>query len=131
MIRFKDFLRIPARKKKPQIKLQHIRKVWIWTFGSFLQQLNSLYEVLVMKQNCQKNKVVTHKNPFFVIVHFILPIIFVLALAFYSAVFIGKCCLFNLSSFNYNTVHQFFERGFRFSKHLFQSESTETVQNFQ
>ena len=35
-------------------------------FGSLLHQINSVEEVLKLKQNFQKNKVVTGKTPFFV-----------------------------------------------------------------
>ena len=35
-------------------------------FGSLVHQINSVEEVLKLKQNFQKNKVVTGKTPFFV-----------------------------------------------------------------
>ena len=34
-------LRILTGKKDPQITLQRLRKVWIWTFGSLVHQINS------------------------------------------------------------------------------------------
>ena len=46
-------------KKHPYIKLQCFRKVWIWTFGWLVHQINSIYEVLKLNQNFQKRKVVT------------------------------------------------------------------------
>ena len=53
-------------KKYRQIKLQRLQKVRIWAFGSLVHQINSLQEILKLKQNFQKNKVVTGKTPFFV-----------------------------------------------------------------
>ena len=47
---FKDFgletvaesnLRILTEKKNPKIKLQRLRKIRIWTFGSLVHQINS------------------------------------------------------------------------------------------
>ena len=37
---------------------------------------------------------------------------------------------FNFSTFNYKTVFQFFEKGFRFPENLFQSWSIENLRNF-
>ena len=34
-------LRILTGKKHPKIKLQHLRKIRIWTFGSLVHQINS------------------------------------------------------------------------------------------
>ena len=53
-------------KKYPQMKLQHLQKVRIWAFGSLAHQINSLEEVLKLKQNFQKKKVVAGKTPFYV-----------------------------------------------------------------
>ena len=60
---FKDI----HREKHCQIKLQHLQKVSIWAFGSLVHQINSSEEVLKLKQNFQKNKVVTGKTLLFVI----------------------------------------------------------------
>ena len=60
-------LRILTGKKHRQIKFQRIRKVQIWAFDSLVHQINSLEEVFKLKQNFQKNKVVTGKTPLFVI----------------------------------------------------------------
>ena len=49
-------LRILTGKKHRQIKLQRLRKVRIWAFGSLVHQINSLEEVLKLKQNFQKIK---------------------------------------------------------------------------
>ena len=58
------------REKAHQRKLQHLQKVGICAFGSVVHQINSLYKVLKLKQNFQKNKVVTGKTPFLVIGRF-------------------------------------------------------------
>ena len=60
-------LRILTVKKHPKIKLQHLRKIQIRTFGSMVHQINSFYKVLKLEQILQKNKVVTGKAPLFVI----------------------------------------------------------------
>ena len=61
------YLRLLTGKKHRQIKLLCLQKVGIREFGSLVHQINSLEEVLKLKQNVQKNKVVTGKTPFFVI----------------------------------------------------------------
>ena len=60
-------LRILTGKKQRQVKLQRLQKVRIWAFGSLVHQINSLEEVLKLKQHFRKNKVVTGTTPFFVI----------------------------------------------------------------
>ena len=60
-------LRILTGKKHFQIKLQCLRKVWIWIFGWLVLQINSLKQVLIMKRNFQTDEVVTGKTPLFVI----------------------------------------------------------------
>ena len=37
----KTHLRILTRKRDPKIKLQRLRKIRIWTFGSLIHQINS------------------------------------------------------------------------------------------
>ena len=51
-------------KNLPQMKLQRFRKVRISTFGWLVHQIEFLYEVLKLKQNFRKNKLVTSKTPF-------------------------------------------------------------------
>ena len=63
----KYILGILTGENHRQIKLQRLQKVQIWAFELLVQQINSLEEVLKLKQNFQKNKVVTGKTPFFVI----------------------------------------------------------------
>ena len=60
-------LRILTGKKYCQIEFQRLQKVWIWSFGLLAHQINSLGEVLKLKQNFQKNTVVPGKTLFFVI----------------------------------------------------------------
>ena len=76
---------IPLRKltgkKHPQIKFQRFWKVWTWTFGWLVHQIISLYEVLKLKQNFRKTKVVTGETPLFVIGPSCSPILIVLTLA--------------------------------------------------
>ena len=68
MIKNESFqLRILTGKKHPKIKLQRLQKIRIWTFGSLVHQINSIKEVLKLKQIFQKNKLVTGKTPLFVI----------------------------------------------------------------
>ena len=66
-IQYIQLLRILTGKKHPQIKLQHFRKVWIWTFGWLVHQINPLYEILELKQNFWKNKVIFGKTPLFLV----------------------------------------------------------------
>ena len=63
-------LRILKGKKHRQTKLQQLQKVRIWPFRLLVHHINYLQEVLKLKQNFQKNKVVAGKTPFFVIVPF-------------------------------------------------------------
>ena len=44
-------LRILTRKKHPQIMLQRFRKVWVWSLGWLLHQINSLENVLKLEQD--------------------------------------------------------------------------------
>ena len=55
------------REKALSNKTPALKKVWIWTFGSLVHQIKSLEKVLKLKQNSQKNKLVTGKTLFFVI----------------------------------------------------------------
>ena len=59
---------ILTAKKHRQIKLQRLQKVQIWaSLGSLEHQINSLKEVLKLKENFHKNKVVHGETLFFVI----------------------------------------------------------------
>ena len=63
----RTILRILTGKKHPEIKLQRLQKRRIWTFGLLVHKINSIKEVLKLKQIFQQNKVVTGKTPLFVI----------------------------------------------------------------
>ena len=63
-------LRILTGKKHPKIKLQRLRKIRIWTFGSLVHQINSFQEVLKLNLIFQKNKAVTGKTQLFVMSQF-------------------------------------------------------------
>ena len=93
-------LRILSGKKHPKIKLQHLRKIWIWTFGFLVPQINSVSEVLKLEQIFQKNKVVTGKTPLFVIGPFCSRHSIYLNISFWQSSFEWKWCVFNLSGFS-------------------------------
>ena len=95
-IDFKD----THKKKHPKVKLQRSRKVWIWTFGWLLHQMNSIYEVPKLKQNFRKKKVVTDKTPFFVIGQFCTPHSICFNIGFWQSSFVRICYIVNPSTFN-------------------------------
>ena len=115
-------LRILTGKKQRQIKLQHLQKVGIWISGSLVHQINSLKEVFKLKQNFQKNKVVTVKTPFY---HdrpiFVLTILFNLSLASDMAVLYENDAFSILVLSTKKQCSSFFEKGSRFPENLFQS----------
>ena len=80
-------LRILTGKKHPKIKLQRLRKIRIWTFGSLVRQINSFYEVLKLEQISKKNKAVTGRTTLFL--HFVVAILFVFAP--YCVVYAWRC----------------------------------------
>ena len=47
--------RILTGNKHPKIKLEHLRKIQIWTFGSLVHQIDSFEEVLELEQIFLKN----------------------------------------------------------------------------
>ena len=114
-------LKILTGKKHPKIKLQRSRKIRIWTFGSLVHQINSIKEVLKLKQIFQKDKVFTGKTPLFVIGPFCSSHSICLNIGFWYGSFVWKSCVFNLSAFNWKMVLQFFEKAFHFPENLFQS----------
>ena len=75
----------------------------IWVLGTTNQIF--IKAILKLKQDFQKNKVITGKTPFFV-----LPILFVLTLV---SNFVWKCCLFNPSAFILKKVFVFQKTCFR------------------
>ena len=52
---------IHTGKKHRQIKLQRFQKVRFWTFGLLVHQIDSLQEVLKLKQNFRKNEAVENE----------------------------------------------------------------------
>ena len=52
---------IHTGKKHRQIKLQRLQKVRFWTFGLLVHQIDSLQEVLKLKQNFRKNEAVENE----------------------------------------------------------------------
>ena len=86
--------------KHSTVKLQCFRKVWLWTFGWLVHQINSIYEVPKLKQNFRKRKVVTGKTLFFVIGQFCSPHSICLNIGFWQSSFVRKCYVVNLSTFN-------------------------------
>ena len=111
-------LKILTGKNHPQIKLQNLRKVWIWTFGWLVHQKNSFYKVLKLKQNFRIYKVVASKTAFFVTGLICTSHSIYLNIGIWQSSFI-----FVRSSKKW---YSSFLKGFVFSRKLFQN-----VQNFQ
>ena len=117
-------LRILTGKINPQIKLKCLRKVRICILGELVQQINYLWEVLILKLSFQKNEVVSGKNSFFVIGSFVLPIQFVLTLSFDWVVLNRNVAL---SFAELKTVLQFSKKSFRFPEILFLIQGIENM----
>ena len=81
-------------------------------------EINNLQQVLLMKSNFKKNKVVTGKTPFFVI-HFVLPILFVLTLTSWKTVLYGNITLSVLVFYTKNLHSTFLKKVFVFWKIYF------------
>ena len=86
--------------KHPKIKLQPLRKIRIWTFGSLIHQINSIYEVLKLEKIFQKNNVATGKTPLFVIGPFCSDHSVWLNIGFEQSSCEWKWCVFNLGGFH-------------------------------
>ena len=95
-----NILRILTGKNHRQVKLRRLQKVQIWAFELLLKQINSFLEVIKLKQNFQKNKLVTGKTPFFVTEPFSSHHFICLNIGFRYGNFVWKWCAFNLSAFN-------------------------------
>ena len=104
----KTFRRRPGRllnvlckfNLRPVSTGQHLQKVGIWAFESLVHQINSLEGVLKLKQNFQKNKLVTGKTSFFVIGLFCVHHSNCLNKWFLICQFCMDMMLFNLNAFN-------------------------------
>ena len=92
-----------------------------WVAGTSNQLFK---EVLKLKQNFQKNKVVTGKAPFFVIGQFSTHHSICLNAGFWCGSFVWKWCMINLGAFNRKTILQSFEKCFCIP------ENVSNVQNF-
>ena len=92
----------------------------VMTFGSLVHQNMSLWEILKLKENFQKNKVSTGKTPFSVIGPICsIIILFVLRLAFDTAVFYGNNALSVLVFSTKRRVSSFLIKVFIFQKICF------------
>ena len=100
-------------KKHLKIKLQRLRKIWIWTFGSLVVLKGSKTGT-----NFPKNKVVTGQTPLLVIGPFCSCHSICLNIGLWQISVEWKLYVFNLSGFNQKTVLQFFKKGFRFPKKI-------------
>ena len=84
----------------------------IWVVGT----LNQLF---ILKLNFQKSKVVSGKTPFFVKVHFILPILFALILVFDGAVLYDNITLSIVVLSTKKRYFNFLKKVFVFQKTCF------------
>ena len=100
-----------------QIKLQHLLKVWIWTFEKLIHKINSLQEVLILEQNFQNKKVGTGKKLCSLwYIHFALPILFVLTLSSDRAVLCGNVVFLILVLSTKRQYSSFLKKVFVFQK---------------
>ena len=90
----------PQKILATRLKIQRLRKIGVWIFGSLLHRINSFKEILKLKQIFQKNKIVTGKTPLFVISSFCCLHSICLNIGFWESSFEWKWCVFNLSGFN-------------------------------
>ena len=90
-----------------------------------VHQINSLKQVLKLKRNFLKNKVVRGKTPFFVIGPFCTHHSNSLNIGFWYGSFVWKWCVFRLKRFS-----SFLKKVFVFQKICLKVESIEIVQNF-
>ena len=89
----------------------------IWEIGASSELfIRGSYTQIKFKK---KKKVVSAKTAFFVMVHFLLPILFVLSLAFDRAILNGNAAL-SIVVLLTKTGSPVFQKGFCFSKNLFQ-----------
>ena len=123
-------LRILTGNKDPQIKLNPFRKVWIWTFGWLIHQINSLYEILKLRFFFRNTKVVTGKTPFFTIGPFCNPILFVLTLASGRTVLYGNVTFSILVLSTKKPYSNFLKKVFVFEKIGFKVKVSKTLKIF-
>ena len=109
------------------MRLLRFRKVWIWTFGWLVHQINSLYKALKLKQNYGKNKVVAGRNS---VLHFVLPFRFLLTLASDRAVLYGNVTFPILVLSAKRLYSSFLEKVCVFQKICFKVEVLQTLKHF-
>ena len=113
-----------------KIDLNQLRKVWTWTFGKLMHQINYFWKVLMLKLNFLK-KVVSGKTALFKIGLFFTPHSIFLNIGFKQGSFVGKQGTFSSITFSWKTVPQFFKKDFRFfKKNLFQSKALKMFKIF-
>ena len=91
-----------------------------------VHQINFLLEVLNLKQNLQKNKVVTGKTPFLVIGPFVLTTLFILTLTSDMTVFYGNDAFFILVLSTKKCFSSFLKKVFVFQKIYFRVKVLKT-----
>ena len=91
-----------------------------------VHQINFLLEVLNLKKNLQKNKVVTGKTPFLVIGPFVLTTLFILALTSDMTVFYGNDAFFILVLSTKKCFSSFLKKVFVFQKIYFRVKVLKT-----
>ena len=126
----KVFLRILTGKKHCQIKLQLLQKVQIWAFGFLVQQINSLWEVLKLKQNFRKNKVVTGKHSVLCLGLFYRHHSICLNIGFWYGSFVWQWCVLNLVLSTKNWCSSFLKKVFVFQKICFKAKVLKTFKIF-
>ena len=110
-------LSILTGKKHPQIKFQPLRKVWIWTLGSLVHQINSSLTGSETKiQFSKKYKVATGKTSVFVIGPFCTSHTICLNIGSWHVSFVWKWCVFNIIGFNLKNSTPVFLKRFLFSR---------------
>ena len=117
------YFRDTHREKAPSNKTSTLTKsinMDIWVLGTSIQ-------LFISGSYTEKGK-----TPFIVIGPFCTPHSVCLKIGFWQGSFLWKCCLFNLSTFNWKTILQFFEKDFRLSacfivkllkKHFYENEN--------
>ena len=101
-------LRVLTGKKHPQMKLQRLPKVWIWTEAKF-PKINVPKVWIWTETKFSKNKVVAGKTPFFVTGPFYTSHSICLNTGFWYGSFVSKYFALSLK-----TILQFFEKRFLF-----------------
>ena len=118
------------REKHRQIKLQCLQKVWIWTFGWLVHQVNSLWEFLNWNKIFKKIKLLLAKLRSLWKVHFVLAIPFALTLASDIVVLYRNDVFSILVLSTKKRYSSFVKKKFVFQKICFKVKVIENVPNF-